>query len=213
MRYPLALVGILLSTVLVLSSRSLADFPKPSVYPKSWELDFENTAPKRIVVQVPGESTARAFWYMTYTVTNKTDREQLFYPDFQLLTADGKVVPSDRSVPAVVFDTIKQREKLDLLEPFTKITGEILLGDDQARDGVAIWTEPVLRMGSFSIFVGGLSGESVELKDSAGAPVKDAQGAPIILRKTLQLNFQVRGDEVYPAQDEPNRKAREWIMR
>ena len=35
----------------------------------------------------------------------------------------------------------------------------------------------------------------------------------VILRKTLQLNFFIRGDEVYPGEDEVNQKDEEWIMR
>jgi hypothetical protein len=68
-------------------------------------------------------------------------------------------------------------------------------------------------MGRFSIFVGGLSGESTELKDDKGQPVKGADGRPTILRKTLQLNFFIRGDEVYPGEDEVNINAEAWVMR
>jgi hypothetical protein len=35
----------------------------------------------------------------------------------------------------------------------------------------------------------------------------------IILRKTLQLNFFIRGDEVYPGEDEVNKGSETWIMR
>src|SRR5689334_13292991 len=68
-----------------------ADYPKPSPYPKSWELKFEHGTPKRLVVNVPNSNTPRAFWYMTYSVTNDTDKEQLFLPSFELLTEDGRV--------------------------------------------------------------------------------------------------------------------------
>ena len=34
-----------------------------------------------------------------------------------------------------------------------------------------------------------------------------------ILRKTLQLNFYIRGDEVYPGEDEVNKEGESWIMR
>ena len=34
-----------------------------------------------------------------------------------------------------------------------------------------------------------------------------------ILRKTLQLNYFIRGDEVYPGEDEVNKDSEEWVMR
>ena len=194
-------------------SQASADFPKPSPYRISWELKFEHETPRRMVVQVPGKSAPVAYWYMTYTVTNKTDQERTYLPFFELYTTEGKVLRSDRNIPKKVFDTIKEREKKQFMEPWTTLGGELLIGEDQAKDGVCIWEEPMPRMGKFSIFCGGLSGEIVTLKDDAGAPKKDKDGNPIILRKTLQLNYHIRGDEVYPGEDDVNPEAAVWVMR
>src|SRR4051794_3567973 len=138
---------------------SRAEYPTPSVYPISWQLDFDHDLPKRVVVDVPGEGPPRAYWYMTYTVTNNTDQERTFLPIFELLTNDGKVIRSDNKIALKVFNTIKAREGKKLLEEGTQIGGAIRLGETQAKDGVAIWREPDPEMGQFSIFVGGLSGE------------------------------------------------------
>lgn len=180
-------------------------YPRPALYPESWQLDFEAAIPQRIVVEVPGRGP-QAYWYLTYTVTNRTDREQLFMPVFELLTHDGNVYRSDRGVPAVVFDRIKQREKKPLLEPFHQIAGTLLVGEDQARDGVAIWQEPPGRMGAFSIFVEGLSGETATVKLGE---------RDVILRKQLQLNFHIRGDEFFRGEDDvnPADDAETWVMR
>jgi hypothetical protein len=150
---------------------------------------------------------------MTYTVTNKTDQPRTFLPVFEMLTEDGKVIRSDRNLPYKVFTEIKAREKNRFLEHFTQIGGEVRIGEDEARDGVAIWKEPNPEMGSFSVFLTGLSGEAVRLKDAEGKDVKDAKGQPIILRKTLQMNYFVRGDEVFPGQDEVNTRPEAWVMR
>lgn len=194
-------------------STARAEIPKPSPYPISWELNFDHSKPKRIVVDVPGESAPKAYWYMTYTVTNKTDKEQTFLPIFQLVTKEGKVIRSDNNIPEKVFDAIKDREHIKYLEPYTKVAGELRIGDDQAKDSVAIWEEPEAKMGSFTIYVGGLSGESVFLKNDKGEQEKDADGKPIILRKTLQLNYQVPGDEVRPGEDPVIEKETNWVMR
>ena len=199
--------------LVALSTPTRAEYPKPSKYPISWQLKFDHGMPQRIVLKVPGKPDPQAYWYMTYTVTNESNQEQTYLPIFEFLTSDGKVVRSDNMVSATVFNAIKAREKKDLMEPWTRLGGELLIGADQAKDGVAIWPEPALRMENFSIFVSGLSGEAVHLKNDDGTEVKTADGKPIILRKTLQLNYHIRGDEVFPGEDEVNEKAEDWVMR
>ena len=189
------------------------EYPKPSPYLISWQLKFEHDKPKRVVVEIPGKPAPVAYWYMTYTVTNNTDQERTFLPVFELLTSEGNVIRSDKNIPKIVFDEIKKREKTPLLEPWTKVGGELLLGEDQAKDGVAIWEEPMLRMGKFSVFVGGLSGEHVQMKDDAGNVMKDKDGNPLILRKTLELQYHIKGDEVYPGEDEVDKEPEAWVMR
>ncbi|MGH7177852.1 MAG: hypothetical protein ACREJC_10760 [Tepidisphaeraceae bacterium] len=205
--------AIVAAFAVAITAAALAEYPKPSLYPVSWELGFTHGTPRRIVVDVPGETVPQAYWYMTYTVTNKTDREQMFLPVFELLTRDGQVIRSDNKIPAKVFDVIKSRERNQFLEPFTKISGELRIGEDQARDGVAIWPELDSRMGRFSVFVSGLSGEAVVMQDDSGAVMKDKSGEPIILRKTLELKYHIRGDEVYPGEDEVNKTTQVWVMR
>jgi hypothetical protein len=216
MARPVILGAVLAMSPIAFPPRAFAGattYPSPSSYPISWELQFDHSLPKRIVVETPGSMNPTAYWYMTYTVTNKTDKEQVWLPFFEMLTRTGEVIRSDNNIPQKVFDDIKQREQSKFLEPFTKIGGEIRLGEDEARDGVAIWKEPDPRMGNFTIFVRGLSGEAVQMKDDSGQPMKDADGNPIILRKTLQLNYLIRGDDVYPGQDEVNVKSEDVVMR
>jgi hypothetical protein len=201
------------------------DFPEPSIYPISWELKFEHGKPKRIVVTDPGKGPS-AYWYLTYTVTNETETEQTFLPRFEMMTSDGQIVQSDRGISPRVFEAVKRQEGNKFLEPRTKMMRERLrVGEDQARDGVAIWKEPMSEMGNFNIFVTGLSGEFVTMKMVKGKmtridPTKVAQELKgvdekdvVILRKTLQLNYVIYGDEVYAGLDEVNVKPEQWVMR
>jgi hypothetical protein len=212
MRFTLITTAAALFT-LCLIPFTRADYPKPSPYPITWQFKFEHDVPHRVVVEVPGQSAPVAYWYMTYTVTNNTDQERTFLPMFELLTNEGKVIRSDNNISEVVFNEIKKREKKPLLEPWTKVGGELLLGEDQAKDGVAIWEEPAPRMGKFTIFVGGLSGEHVGMKDDQGNAMKDKDGNPIMLRKTLKLDYHIRGDEVYPGEDDVDPQPESWVMR
>lgn len=201
-----------------------SDFPEPSPYPISWELRFEHGKPTRIVVPIP-EVGPRAFWYLTYTVTNEGDEDQTFLPLFEMVTRDGRILPSDKNVPVQVFEAVKRREGNRFLQPKSKIGGVLRVGEDQARDGVAIWPEPMSEMGSFSIFVSGLSGETVTMKMVDGKPVKvkpenisqELKGVDkkdvVILTKTLQLNYVIFGDDVYPGIDEVNVRPEAWVMR
>ena len=200
------------------------DYPEPSPYPISWELDFRHSEPKRIVVTLPGVGN-RAFWYLTYGVTNRTDQEQAWLPEFVMVTKDGRQHQSDKNVPYKVFEAVKRREGKKYLEPASRVEGTLRVGEDHARDGVAIWPEPMSEMGQFHIFVGGLSGETVTLKMVDGKPVKvkperisqELKGVAkedvIILRKTLQLNYVVFGDDIYPGLDEVNVRPEQWVMR
>ena len=192
-------------------------YPKPSAYPISWELNFEHSKPTRVVVTPRGSKTAVAYWYMTYTVTNLSDREQTFLPNFEMLAEDGAVIRSDRNIPTEVLETIRIREKARSLESVAQIARTIRVGEDQAKDGMAIWPEPNPRMGLFSIFVGGLSGEATVLKDEAGQVVtksgSDGKQEPVILHKTLELNYHIAGDERYPGHDEVDADGQGWVMR
>ncbi len=213
---PMLVLSLLMLAPIAPDARGADDaagsYPKPSPFPVTWEFDFRHKPVKRIVVDVPG-GAPQAFWYMTYSVTNKTDQARTFLPVFEMLTEDGKVIRSDRNLPYKVFTEIKAREKNRFLEHFTQIGGEVRIGEDEARDGVAIWKEPSPEMGTFSIFLTGLSGEIARLKDAEGKDLKGADGQSIILRKTLQMNYFVRGDEVYPGQDEVNTRPEAWVMR
>ena len=179
-------------------------YPHPSVYPVSWQFDFKHSIPQRIVVNLPGEANPRAFWYMTYRVTNNTDRERMFLPVFELVTNEVQVIPSDRGIPPEVFQTIVRREKNRFLQPHAQIGGELLLGEDQAKDGVAIWPEPMAEMGHFNIFVQGLSGETAQI--TIGEQT-------FTLRKQLKLDFHVRGDAIRPGEDPIDPVVEEWVMR
>ena len=182
-------------------------FPEPSVYPIAWQLDFKHGMPKRIVV---GDTP---YWYLTYTVTNNTGQEQVWAPNFEMLTNEGKRIKSDRDVPREVFERIKSTENSRFLQPAAVVAGPLHQGEDQAKDGVAIWKEPNPRMGEFKIFVGGLSGEYVILKDENDKPVEGPDKLPVILRKTLELDYAIYGDEFYPGRHEVHATGEKWVMR
>lgn len=184
--------------------RALA-FPQPSLFPVEWQLDFTSRTPQRIVV---GD---QAYWYMVYTVTNYTDEERAFFPAIDLVTKTGEVIRANRGIDDQVFEAIKQRTRADLQKP--QYVYRLLIGEDQAVSTVAIWEEPMVEMGTFDIFIGGLSGETVRLTDAEGNELKDEDGLPILVRKTKQLRYRVRGDAIPGQRDSIVQEKDDWIMR
>lgn len=210
------------------ASATPAGFPVPSLYPKEWELKLEHKTPKRIVVDDPRTGKRNAYWYMAYTVTNPTNRPIDFAPSFQLLSHNSKSfvpVRSDIGIPPSVFARIYEREGNKFLESHRKIQGTLNPGEEQARDGVAIWPEPQARMGRFDIFISGLSGEYAIMKKKDGRFVQIdltkaaeelkgvAESDRLTLRKTLVLSFHVPGDEIRPGEDPVIKKGEKWVMR
>lgn len=217
---------VALAIFLTIPAASWAEkFPEPALVPMSWELQFEHKMPKRIVVEIPGERRPLAYWYMTYVVTNPTKDAVNYLPQMDMLTDEGKVIRSDRAIPKQVYDAIRKSEGNKLMETASQIEGPLQPGVDNSRDGVAVWPEPAYEMGTFAIFVGGLSGEYITLKrisdgwktvDPANAG-KELEGVAekdrMVVRKTLHLVFQVPGDAIKPGVDPVLKKSEKWVMR
>lgn len=202
---PVMIAVALVAPVLAFVPELKAQVPTPSVYPNTWQLKFEYGKPRRIVVNVPGRSTPQAYWYLPFSVTNSTDQERMFFPVFEMVTQDGVISRSDKGVPTAVVNEVRKQIGNRFTQSLLQSAGQIRLGEDETKYSAAIWPETTQRMGQFSILVSGLSGEA--------ATVKNSKGENFILHKTLQLNFHIRGDEVYPGEDEVNENATQWIMR
>lgn len=196
--------------------------PEPSDVPVTWELEFRHERPRPIQVLCPGEDKPRTFWYLIFTLTNNTKDDALFAPTFLLYTDTGQVIPSDRKVPPVVFDEIRKAHNLPLLKNLTDVTGKILQGEDNAKDGVAIWSDFDPQAGAIDIFVGGLSGETAEVK--LPAPITVTEPDPygkmqtvtkdkILLVKTRRLNYKVPGEAAARFVTEARLVKEEWVMR
>jgi len=203
--------------------------PEPSEVPITWEFGFDFTAPQPITVILPGQKTPTTFWYMLYTVTNmnrdlNTGRgaDHNFIPEFTMFTDNGQVALSDRRLAAGVFEAIRKRHNNPLLKEHAEIGGTLKYGRDNAKDGVAIWPDFSNKTGSFDVFVGGLSGETDELKLPRPVTVTelDANGVEtpsvkykIILHKALRLNFKVKGEMGSRLYTTTKFQSKNWVLR
>ena len=205
--------------------------PKPAIAPISWEFDLKFLPPRRIDVLVPGSSKPETYWYLIYTVTNTSGTTQRFFPQFQLVTEDLKVVDTDTGISPNVFDAIKERHKVThryLVHP-TQAIGDLAVGDDNARESVAIWRGVDADVNNFSIYCAGLSGEAQTVRnpvydakqpETRKAPTLDGREREVVvnpryfvLRKTLELKFEWPGSQEARASGVPTLVKQSWIMR
>ncbi|MCX5682435.1 MAG: hypothetical protein NT049_01965 [Planctomycetota bacterium] len=186
---------------------------------EKYTIDFQFDRPEPIVVTGPtGEK--QIYWYVLYTVTNKTGQDRTFVPVFTLFADTGAVARAG-TYPAV-HDAIKKLRKPKFLENDVQVTGKLLVGEDNARTGVAIFPPISFKTTKFTIFVEGLSGEFIERADPAAQPqagsgkpeeVKPEADKVIRLRKTLALTYTLPGENWMKNLDQPVFQCKKWTWR
>jgi hypothetical protein len=199
-----------------------AEPPKPALVPASWQLEFEYKDLMPITVKLPGEETPKVFWYLIYTVTNRTGEDRIFVPSFQMYTDTGELIPAGASVPPNVFEEIKKVYNDPLMRQTTALTGKLLQGEDNAKTGVAIFPDFDPQVGVVDVFVGGLSGEAATVKlpspitvtevDAEGKKVQ-VQKDTLVLSKQLDLRYRVGAAGKERAHSGAAAIAKEWVMR
>jgi hypothetical protein len=194
----------LLATVVVLmmSHAVAAGYPKPAPVPFRWELNFE-AGDLRLYVD---EETKDAYWYFTYTVTNRTGKDQLWAPTFVLYTDAGEILQAGRDVPANITEDLLELLGNELLQDQLEIVGDILQGQENAKEGLVVWPAKETKVNDLSMFVAGLSGETARVKN----PVTDQE---VILRKTLQRDYLIPGNAVARGSQPIEMITQTWILR
>ena len=206
---------LLYGTILAVLGNVALAAPEPAVVqrPGQWTLEVRYEQPRQIALPRVGSTPAR-FWYTILTVTNRTGQDADFYPRCELMTDTFQVVPSGMGVPPMAIEQIKQRHRsrYPLLESLSSVGSRILQGEDNARDILVVWPDFDLRAESFKIFITGLSNETAVVNhpiavDASGQPVK------VFLRKTLELDYALRGDPSLRDSVEVVYKDKAWVMR
>jgi hypothetical protein len=209
------MMKICISTVIIatfLSCLAVAA-PEPAVVqkPGDWTLDVRFENPQQMVL--PGAVQER-FWYIIFSLTNKSGKDVDFYPQCDLLTDTLQLVPAVKGTSAVLFEKIKARHqgRYPFLELLENAGEKILQGEDNAKDIVVIWPDFDPNAKSVSVFISGLSNETIAIdspteKDQDGKPLK------IYLRKTLQLTYSIAGDPKFRSDQKLKFESKRWVMR
>jgi hypothetical protein len=191
--------------------------PKPAVVQRGgqWTVDVRYSLPMQIVVRLAGQQQPQRFWYTVVTLTNNTIQEEIpLYLECQITTDTFQTVPAGKGVRKEVFDQIKMKHQgqYPFLESMDFQDTRLRKGADNARDIVIIWPEFDPAAKQISLFIAGLSNESVAVKH----PVeKDAQGNPkeVYLQKTLQLIYANTTDPELRNRAALNPVRQDWVMR
>jgi hypothetical protein len=215
-------VGLLVAAIIVLGVGRAVPAPKPAEIPIQWQLDatFHDILP--IQVNVGGQDAPRTFWYLRYTITNKTGQDRVFVPEFILYTDTGQVLRAGHNIPSEVFQAIKQQLNDPLLLDLPDMAGRVLQGPENAKEGVAIWNDFDPNAGAFDVFVSGLSGETVEVRlpkpirvtetDAFGKQTEVVKDK-IILAKTLERHYRITAEASERLQTALASASEEWVMR
>jgi hypothetical protein len=183
--------------------------PEPAPIPKRWQLDIKASPLRMALVQTPN-GAARSYFYMTYLVTNNTASDILFAPAFELTTDEGVVLRSGRDVPFEVTKAIIERLGNPMLEDQIGIVGNLLRGEENAKEGVVIWPMPTHHCNELAVYAAGFSGETatMELPNPQTGELERK-----LLRKTLMLRYRAPGefDAAFGSPLEPYETR--WIMR
>jgi hypothetical protein len=215
-------VGLLVAAMIALGVGQAVTAPKPADIPTHWQLEasFYDILP--IQVTLGGQDAPRTFWYMRYTITNKTGQDRVFVPEFILYTDTGQVLRAGRSIPGRVFQAIKEQLNDPLLLDLPDMAGRVLQGEENAKEGVAIWNDFDPNAGAFDVFVSGLSGETVEVPlpkpirvietDALGKEVEVVKDK-IILAKSLERHYRITAEAADRSQTALAAASEEWVMR
>lgn len=196
--------------------------PQPNEAQVAWQLEIDYQTPQPILVKLPGESRPRLYWYMLFTVTNRTGEDRIFAPEIVLYTQTGKMVRAGEGVNPVAFDHIKRLHNNPLLTDLIGMTGKLLQGQDNAKDGVAIFRDFDPEAAQFDIFFGGLSGETAVVKLPVPIEVTEigedgklqkVQRDSIVLSKTLKLTYGLGVEAASRAYAKVNFLEQGWVMR
>jgi len=190
--------------------------PRPAVVqsPQQWTLDVQYEQLGQITMRAEQGGELKRFWYLILTVTNNTGDEVDFYPVCELMTDTFEITAAGVSVPPQVIESIKTRHrgKYPFLEGLDASGMRILQGKDNTRDIVIVWPEFDARARGVSLFISGLSNETIAVDNPAAKDNKD-QAQKIFLRKTLMLDYRFSGDPAFRSEARMTFAGESWIMR
>jgi len=188
------------SAAMAMAMRAVAA-PMPRAAEPRWELRFEVLNELRLVVL-----GGQPYWFLTYLVTNRTNQDQTFVPSAILYTDQGEILADD-AVPFEVNKELLDLLRNPLLEDRNQIIGVLQQGRENAREGLLVFPAgDLIETDRISIFIAGLSSETQ-------VAINPATGEEVIVRKSLELQYNVPGEALQNPMTPIQFTGRRWVMR
>lgn len=140
-------------------TQDAGSFAQPAIVSPSWSLDLVLGTPKTLSAE-NYNGDLRWYWYAPYKVTNLTNDERLFAPQVIITNDRGDIIQAGVGVPPTVFNVVREKLANPLLESPEAVVGQLLQGPDFARESVIIWPVSASDVDRFTIFFGGVDGET-----------------------------------------------------
>lgn len=183
--------------------------PEPSPLPIRWEFDL-SAGPLRIVSIAGEDGVPRSYYFMTYSVTNRTGADRPFTPLWELATDHGITLRSGEGVPVSVVNRIKQSLDQPLLEDQVEILGTLRQGRANTRYGLVVWPAYDLRIDEITVYATGFSGESTRI---TSVDPETGEELTFVLRKTWMRRHPVPGDLIGVSEQTIETGRSRWVMR
>ena len=175
-----AIIAILTAVPTAVEARSTAS---PAGLVAGWEIDFTPGDLRLYVDPTDG----RYYWYFTYTVTNRGASDLVFAPKIELFLDSGEVMRSGRGVPTRVVEQVRRLLGDPLLEDQNRIIGDLRVGRENARSGIAMWPAEDQDVTELTLFFQGLSSDRKVVKNPQ-------TGKDVSLYRTRRREYLVPGN-------------------
>lgn len=157
--------------------------PSAAIPGNDWELDFRAGELRHFVDPVDG----RAYWYFTYKVVNRTEVERMWAPKFEFFGDRGQLLDSGRNVPTRVTKALLEKAGTRFTQDQYQILGPILVGEENAKEGLVVFPSLDPEITEITLFVGGVSSKIRREPDPVSGEVRTQ-------RRVLRLEFHVPGE-------------------
>ena len=194
------IIGAAAAALLSVMTLSVASFAAPAPAPAAAPIACPMPAaigapgPDWQIELKPGDlrlyvdpTDGRRYWYFTYTVTNLTNNDLIFAPRIELFLDSGEVLRSGRGVPTRAVEQVRRLLGDPLLEDQNRIIGDLRVGRENARTGIAMWPAEDQDVTEVTLFFQGLSSDRKVVKHHGS-------GKDVSLYRTLRREYLVPGD-------------------
>ena len=110
-------------------------YPKATDRAERWQLRLD-TGDLRFY---RAADTGAGYWILVYEVTNETDKDHRWIPQFDLVTDKGEIIPDGNDVPRSVKLAVLAIFGDPLMQSQSDASGPLLQGEENAIRSVAIW--------------------------------------------------------------------------